>query len=99
MTLTQWKEYFEQYNIWAKDHGFKIFTEERFEDITGQKKPKDYQMEMTEEKQKQFEEAAKPLIKFLNDHCNPHTIVTVTCTDAEILAGCGNFSTHEFLRD
>lgn len=48
---------------------------------------------------KEFEEAVKPLIKWLNDNCNPHTTVIVTCTDAEVMSGEYGFRTEEFLKD
>ncbi len=34
-----------------------------------------------------FEEAARPLIKWLNENCHPHVSVIVTPTNAELLEG------------
>lgn len=52
-----------------------------------------------EEKRKDFEAAAKPLLKFLNDNYNPHTTVIVTPTGAEVLSGELVFDTTEFVKD
>lgn len=38
-------------------------------------------------KAKEFEEAARPLIKWLCDNCNPHAKVIVTPVSAELLHG------------
>lgn len=56
-------------------------------------------MNFTEEQIKQFQEAAKALIKFLCENCNPHSTVIVTPTDAELLSGDMIFGTHEFRKD
>lgn len=56
-------------------------------------------MNLTEEQRKQFEEAVKPLIKFLCDNCNPHVTVIVTPTDAELLTGALSFNTKEYIKD
>ena len=46
-----------------------------------------------------FEEAVKPLIKWLAENCNPHAIVTVSSTSAELLHGVESVFTEEFLVD
>ena len=56
-------------------------------------------MSMTDEKQKAFEEAAKPLMKFLAERCNPHTSVMVTSVNAELLSGEAVFESFDFLVD
>ena len=49
---------------------------------------------------KEFDEAAKPLIKFLNHvEFHPHMTVVVTATNAELMEGKRNFVTHEFVKD
>lgn len=47
----------------------------------------------------EFKEAAEPLIKFLNDRCNPHTQVIVTTNSAELVSGELVFNTEEFIHD
>lgn len=56
-------------------------------------------MILTKEQIKEFEEAAKPLMKFLNENCNPHTTVIVEPTGAEILSGSASFQSQEFVKD
>lgn len=46
-----------------------------------------------------FKEAAKPLIKWLNENANPHASVIVDCTGAELLTGEIAFNTKELLKD
>lgn len=56
-------------------------------------------MILTEEKRIEFLEAAKPLIKFINENCHPHVIVNVHQTGAELLEGVTSVHTEEFVRD
>lgn len=51
------------------------------------------------EKMKQFEEAAKPLVKFLCENFNPHATVIVTPTGAELVQGEMSVKIEEFLKD
>ncbi|HIF2369013.1 TPA: hypothetical protein ACXZJW_003762 [Salmonella enterica] len=46
-----------------------------------------------------FQEAAKPLIKWLNENANPHSQVVVTSTGAELLVGERVYNTEKFLKD
>ncbi len=46
-----------------------------------------------------FEEACKPLIKWLNNNSNPHAIVVVEATGAELFTGERKFNTVEFVND
>jgi hypothetical protein len=46
-----------------------------------------------------FEEAAKPLIKWLNENCHPHMTVVVETNGAELLEGVCNVQVHEFIKD
>lgn len=46
-----------------------------------------------------FEEAATPLIKWLNAHCHPHMTVIVDQTHAELLEGQKSFVTHAHVKD
>lgn len=51
------------------------------------------------EKQQQFEEAAKPLLKYLSENHHPHTKVIVTSSSAELVESEMVFNTDEFLTD
>ncbi|WP_419236610.1 hypothetical protein [Serratia fonticola] len=51
------------------------------------------------QRQKGFEEAAKPLIKWLAENVHPHHTVIVTSNNAELLEGSMAFPTDEFLKD
>jgi hypothetical protein len=46
-----------------------------------------------------FEEAVKPLMKWLCENKNPHTTIIVNCVAAEILQGVEVVHTDEFLID
>lgn len=46
-----------------------------------------------------FEEAAKPLIKWLNDNANPHSTAIVTTTSAELLSGEIVIKCEDFIKD
>lgn len=56
-------------------------------------------MILTDEQRKQFEEAAKPLIKFLCENCHPHVTVIVEPTRAELLEGSCSIKCEEFILD
>lgn len=57
-------------------------------------------MVLTDEQLKTFEEAAKPLIKWLNENsAHPHVNVIVSNTDAELLEGSARVECLEYLRD
>ncbi len=56
-------------------------------------------MVFNEQQRKDFGEAAKPLIKFLNENCHPHVTVIVDCTSAELTEGVVMFRTEEYLKD
>lgn len=47
----------------------------------------------------EFEELARPLIKFLNDNYHPHAAVLITPNMAEILSGELVFNTDEYIKD
>jgi len=51
------------------------------------------------DKKEEFEKASAPLIKFLNDHANPHSTVIVTTMVAELLSGEIVYNTDEFVKD
>ena len=51
------------------------------------------------ENKETFEEAVKPIMKWLCEKRNPHTTIIVTCTSAEVLQGAEVLNTDEFLID
>lgn len=52
------------------------------------------------ELQKSFNEAVRPLIKWLNDNCHPHHTIIVTPTDAELLEGRASTGhVFDFIKD
>lgn len=51
------------------------------------------------EKSEQFAALAKPLMKWLNENCHPHTTIIIEQTSAEVLEGSIAFTTDEFLVD
>lgn len=56
-------------------------------------------MVLTEEQVKQFEEAAKPLVKFICENCHPHVAVIVQPTGAEILESSASVKIEGFILD
>ena len=54
---------------------------------------------MEKEKSESFEEAAKPLIKWLSESVHPHHTVIVTSTSAELLEAQKVIITTEYLKD
>ncbi len=50
-------------------------------------------------KKEGFLEAAKPLIKWLNENCHPHVVVHVYGDGAELFEGQFNAKTDEFIKD
>lgn len=56
-------------------------------------------MSTQEQKQADFENAARPLIKWLAENVHPHHAVIVTSTKAQLLQGEMTFPTEEYLRD
>lgn len=55
---------------------------------------------MTKEEMKSFEEAARPLIKWLCEHVHPHHVAIVTGTDAQLLEGeCSTGQILDYVKD
>lgn len=52
-----------------------------------------------EPKQEKFEEAVKPLMKWLCENTHPHTKAIVTGNLAELVEGVENVHTNEFIVD
>jgi len=45
-----------------------------------------------------FEKAAKPMIEWLNNNCNPHAKVIIDCSWAELLMGEMSIKNEEFIK-
>jgi len=56
-------------------------------------------MILKEEKRKEFEQAARPLMKWLSDNCHPHVNVIVDCVRAELNEGVATFVTEDYVKD
>ena len=56
-------------------------------------------MILSEDQRKNFEEAVRPLIKWLNDNCYPHVTVVTDCSHAELLKGVNSFRTEDYWID
>lgn len=54
---------------------------------------------LTDRQIEEFEEASKPLMKWLCENCNPHTKVIVDSICSEVLSGEAVFNTEQFLVD
>lgn len=52
---------------------------------------------MTEKQRKEFEELARPLVRFLNDNGNPHMTIIITTTSGELVSGECAFYTEEYV--
>jgi len=53
-------------------------------------------MMLSEGERDEFETLAIPIIKWLNDHCHPHTTVIIDCRHVELLEGVMARSHDEF---
>lgn len=56
-------------------------------------------MILTPDQRESLLEAAKPLIKWLNENCHPHCQVRVDCDSAELSEGIATAKTTEFVQD
>lgn len=56
-------------------------------------------MKLTLEQQTAMLEAAKPLIKWMNENCHPHCTVYLDCTTVELSEAVAISHTREFLKD
>lgn len=56
-------------------------------------------MILSKEQVAEFETAAKPLIKFLNELGNPHVTAIVTTGAAEVSQGLAMIKCEEFFKD
>ena len=56
-------------------------------------------MILSKDKIDEFQEAAKPLIKWLNENCHPHVTAVVECGSAELSEGVCRVVVEEFIKD
>ena len=56
-------------------------------------------MTLTTEQRESMLEAAKPLIKWMNENCNPHCEAIVDQVDVRLTEGIAVHGTNEFLKD
>lgn len=56
-------------------------------------------MTITKEQREGMLEAAKPLMKWLNDNCHPHCKAIVEQANIELLEGLASHGTMEFVKD
>lgn len=56
-------------------------------------------MVLTPEQRKTFEEAARPLIKWLNENCHPHVTALVEPDRAELVEGVSMVRVPDYIRD
>ncbi|MFV8250278.1 hypothetical protein [Bdellovibrio bacteriovorus] len=56
-------------------------------------------MTLTTEQIEEMKEAAKPLVKFLNELCHPHVKVIVEPWGAEILESSASVIIEDFIND
>lgn len=56
-------------------------------------------MVLTPEQRTEFDEAVKPLIKFMAENYHPHTKLIVDCGSAELVEGVACERTDEFIKD
>jgi len=56
-------------------------------------------MTITNEQRLEMLEAAKPLIKWMNENCHPHCSAAVCQTQVELTEGIAVASTLEYVKD
>lgn len=54
---------------------------------------------MDREKLSAFEEVTKPLVKWLNENGNPHSVIIIECDSARFLSGEIGIPITEYLKD
>ena len=52
-----------------------------------------------EKKQKEFNSIVNPVIRWLNNNCNPHNSIEITCNSAELKVGEMCHKTDIFIKD
>ena len=56
-------------------------------------------MILSKEKINEFQEAARPLIKWLNDNCHPHVTAIVEPGSAELAEGVCRVVVEDYIKD
>lgn len=56
-------------------------------------------MNLTDVQRGEFEKLSRPLIKWLNDNCHPHTSILIDTLSAEVLEGIAAIHTKDYLPD
>lgn len=56
-------------------------------------------MKLTEEQCRALEDAAKPLVAWLNNNCHPHVKVIVETNGCELVEGVASRRILEFIKD
>lgn len=54
---------------------------------------------LTKEQVQEFEQLAKPLVKWLNENGNPHSMIVVECDSAKVYGGECGVPISEFIKD
>lgn len=60
---------------------------------------KESTMLTTEKQRDEFEQLARPLMKWINDNFHPHASIIVTNDRAEVVEGFVAFTTNEYVPD
>lgn len=53
----------------------------------------------TEEQRKELEVLSRPLIKWMNDNCHPHTEIRIDHLSAELLEGVCAIRVTDYIKD
>ena len=56
-------------------------------------------MILTEKQRKEFEEAARPLIKWLNENCHSHVVAIVEPDRAQLTEGIYGVPVKDYIKD
>jgi hypothetical protein len=56
-------------------------------------------MKTQEQKAEEFNELVKPVMKWMAENLHPHTKIIIESNNAELVEGCMNVNTNEYLID
>ena len=54
---------------------------------------------LTKDQIAEFEKLANPLMEWLNENCNPHTIIIIGVDSAQVYSGEAGVFTEKFIKD
>jgi len=54
---------------------------------------------LKKEQIKEFEQLSKPLVKWLNENGNPHSMIVIECDGARVYSGECGIPIPEFIKD